>query len=65
MLNPNSDKNSGGIIYNTPEQLRELTPVQRLRVLRARAEKAKEIADEKLMTFAQRVRNPFPLPMRL
>ena len=56
MLILNGGKNLGRIIYSTPEQLRDLTPEQRLRVLRARAERAKEIADEKLMAFAQRTK---------
>ncbi|MFA5188090.1 MAG: hypothetical protein WC460_01865 [Patescibacteria group bacterium] len=64
MLNPKGE-NLGGIIYKTPKELHSLNFEQRLRVLRARAEKAKEIADENLMAFARRARNTFALPMRL
>ena len=42
----------GGMVYETPEQLKELTSQQRMRVLSARAEQAKKKADEKLLAFA-------------
>jgi hypothetical protein len=42
------------IIYQVPDKIRDLTAEQRWRVLGARAQQAKTIADERLLSFAAR-----------
>ena len=52
MFDQKSLSKQGGTIYKIPVELRKLNSQQRMRVLSARAEQAKQKADENLLAFA-------------